>query len=763
MNYFETYSQLPWSSPLSRRCLFYFGLIITTLIAQSVNANQDGHQRRPIPDPEVLKRLPPDGGAEFNRLVFEKSPYLLQHAANPVDWYPWSQVAFERAKKEDKPIFLSIGYTTCHWCHVMERESFEDQEVADLLNKYFICIKVDREERPDIDQVYMTVTQAMTGSGGWPMTVVMTPEKKPYFAGTYFPKKGRLGRAGLMEMLPTLGQAWQAQRPKVVEVSDQIIDTLKQLTAGTPGKNLDGEMLDNAFQQLNSRYDSARGGFSQTRKFPVPHNLMFLLRYWKRTGKPKALRMVEKTLVEMRLGGMYDHLGFGTHRYSSDPEWVAPHFEKMLYDQSLLAMANIEAWQATGQEFYAVTAREIFTYVLRDMTSAEGGFYSAEDADSEGEEGKFYLWTPAEVINILGLEEGQFFNQVFNIVEKGNFKEEASGKNTGRSIVHLQQIPSEIATELKISETNLRNRIKPLRNQLFQVRKKRIRPQKDDKILTDWNGLMIASLAMGGRILAEPEYTKAATKAADFVLNQLRQENGRLLKRYRQGEAGLPAHLEDYAFMVWGLIELYQSNLDLYYLEQAIELNELMLKHFWDQQNGGLFLTADDSEKLLVRSKEIYDGAIPSGNSVATLNLLRLGRMTARIDYLHKADEVFKAFSGSVAQGPSGHSFLMMALEFARDSSFEVVITGSSENRDVQQMIAALWRPFLPNKVVLFRPEEEDIRLTQLAPYTENQVPSERRATAYVCRNFSCQQPTTKIDKMLGLLGIEEESSLIGD
>jgi uncharacterized protein YyaL (SSP411 family) len=434
----------------------------------------------------------------------------------------------------------------------------------------------------------------------------------------------------------------------------------------------------------------------------------------------------------------------------------------MLYDQALLAVANIEAWQATGKEFYARTARELFTYVLRDMTSPEGGFYSAEDADSEGEEGKFYLWTPEEVIEILGKEEGELFNKVFNVAAGGNFRDEASGRSAGTNIPHLKKPLGEIAGEINWNGNTIRKRLESSRSKLFLVREKRIHPQKDDKILTDWNGLMIASLAIGGRTFNEHRYTAAAEKAAKFVLKKLRRSDGRLLKRYREGEAGLPAHLEDYSFMTWGLIELYQTTFDIYYLEEAIALNDLMLRHFWDEKNGGLFMTADDGEKLLVRSKDIYDGAIPSGNSVAALNLVRLGRITARSEYEEKAEGIFKAFSGTVAGQASGHPQLMIALEFAMDESFEVVIAGNPEGKATQEMLKALWQPFVPNKVVLLRPDGVAPPITKLAAYTKTQTSSQNQPTAYVCQNFACKLPTTDISKMLASLGVGSSLPQIG-
>ena len=686
-----------------------------------------------------------------NRLVNESSPYLQQHATNPINWYPWGQEAFEAAKREDKPIFLSIGYSTCHWCHVMEHESFSDKEVAALLNQNFISIKVDREERPDIDHVYMAVTQALTGSGGWPMTIIMTPDKKPFYAGTYFPKTSRLGRPGLMELLPKIADVWRNDREKVLDSADRITQHIARLGDSRPGSNLDRQILDQAQAYFVQAYDPDHGGFGQSPKFPSPHQLSFLLRRYHQTQDPQTLAMVEKTLTQMRLGGIYDQLGFGFHRYSTDAQWLVPHFEKMLYDQAMLIMVYTEAYQATGKAFYAAVVEEIITYILRDMTSAEGGFLSAEDADSEGIEGKFYLWTPVEIEKILGAKEAALFLKIFNVKEGGNFEDAGPGHNIDQNILHLQQPLPQLSSEMGISENQLRRRLEDGRRMLFGEREKRIHPFKDDKILTDWNGLMIAALAKAGNVLDNRQYTAAAAKAADFILQNLTDDQGRLLKRYRKGKAGLSAHLNDYAFMVWGLLELYQATFEIKYLKNAITLNQKMLSHFWDEENGGLYMTADDGEKLLVRSKIIYDGAIPSGNSVAVFNLLRLGHLTGSTDHLTKAERIIKSFSAEVAQHPAGHSQLMVALEFALNPNHEVVIVGKPLENDTMTMLTALRKPFLPNKVVLFRPasHEAATEVTAIAPFTLPMAAKNGQATAYVCQEFACKLPTTSIEQML--------------
>jgi hypothetical protein len=482
--------------------------------------------------------------------------------------------------------------------------------------------------------------------------------------------------------------------------------------------------------------------------------LTFLLRRYHHAEDDQALEMVEKTLTRMRFGGIHDHIGFGFHRYSTDGQWLVPHFEKMLYDQALLAMAYTEAFQATGKRFYARTVREILTYILRDMTSKEGGFYSAEDADSEGVEGKFYLWTLSQIQEILGKKEAEIFKKVYNLESDGNFKRQEAEQPVGSNILHLKKTLPELAGELGVSEKQFIRRLEKNREQLFKIRQKRIHPFKDDKILTDWNGLMIAALAKAGRVLDDSRYASAAVKAADFIMRQLRDKNGRLMKRYRAGNAGLPAHLNDYAFVVWGFLELYQATFKSIYLKEAIRLNDLMIEHYWDNQNGGLFMTADDAEKLLIRNREIYDGAIPSGNSVAALNLLRLGHITARQDYLQKAESIGKAFSASVNRYPSGHANLMVALEYALHPNYEVVIAGKPQAQDTQAMLTALRKPFLPGKVVVVRPadKKEAAAIIRLAPYTEFMVPKDGKATAYVCTDFVCKLPTTEISQMLANL-----------
>ena len=689
-----------------------------------------------------------------NRLLNEKSPYLLQHAHNPVDWYPWGEEAFERARKENKPIFLSIGYSTCHWCHVMERESFEDPLVAGLMNDAFISIKVDREERPDIDKLYMTVCQMMTGSGGWPLTIIMTPDKKPFFAGTYIPKESRFGRTGMIALIPAVQEAWIKRKAEVLSSADQIISVMqKQAGEASPGE-LSGSALSDAYEQLAQRFDNRYGGFGTAPKFPAAHNLLFLLRYWKRSGKPFALEMVSKTLGAMRQGGIYDHIGFGFHRYSTDERWLVPHFEKMLYDQALLTMAYTEAFQATGNTEFEQTAREIITYVLRDMTSAKGGFYSAEDADSEGEEGKFYIWTREEVEHLLSSEEAPIILKVFNAEKDGNFRDEATGRKAAANILHLTGTRSSSAAALHLTEEALSAIIETARKRLFDARDRRVHPCKDDKILTDWNGLMIAALAQAAKAFDEPVYARAAQKAADFILGAMRLPNGRLLHRYRAEDVSVDANLDDYAFFIWGLIELYEATFDMSNLAAALELNRDLIAHFWDENGGGgFFFSPDDGETLLLRQKELYDGAVPSGNSVAMHNLLRIARMTADADCEGKAAQIGRAFASTAMQHPAAVTHLLLALDFAIGPSFEVVIAGSLKQAETRSLLKKLRTRFLPNKVVLLRkPDEEAKELSGIAPFIEHMALIDGRPAAYVCSNFACSSPTTDAGEMLRLL-----------
>ena len=693
------------------------------------------------------------GTTKTNRLIHEKSPYLLQHAHNPVDWHPWADEAFDRARREDKPIFLSVGYSTCHWCHVMAHESFEDPEVARLMNDAFICVKVDREERPDIDKVYMTVCQILTGSGGWPLTIVMTPEKHPFFAATYIPREKHFGRVGMMDLIPQIQEAWKMRRGDILRSTRQILAAIEKTVHDSAQEDPSEALLADTYEELRSSFDETDAGFGPAPKFPIPHHLFFLLRHWKRYGSKEALQMVEKTLQAMRRGGLYDHLGFGFHRYSTDPYWLVPHFEKMLYDQALLAIAYTEAFQATGNDFYAQTAREILQYVIRDLTAPEGGFYSAEDADSEGQEGKFYLWSENEIRQVLKPEEADLILRVFQVQRGGNYIEETTGRKTGSSILHMKKTIGEMASEMGLSALDLSGKLDQAKQKLFEARKERVCPHRDDKILTDWNGLMVAAFAKAAQVFDEDAFLKAARAAADFILKAMNAPDGRILHRYRDGQAAIPASLDDYAFFIWGLIELYEATFMVHYLQRASILQALLDQHFRDDQKGGYFFTPDDGETLLIRQKDIYDGAVPSGNAVAFLNLLRLARITGRPDLENQAIRLARTFAAQVRRHPSGHSQFMVALDFLIGPASEIVIAGDLQRKDAQAMLRSLREPFLPSKVVIFRhagamsPAASD-----LFGFTSGMKAVNGKATAYVCVNHACQRPTHDVNEMLGRL-----------
>lgn len=600
-----------------------------------------------------------------NRLLYEKSPYLQQHAHNPVNWFPWKEEAFNKANKENKPVFLSIGYSTCHWCHVMAHESFEDESVARLINEIFIPVKVDREERPDIDKVYMQVAILMTGSGGWPLTIFLTPDKTPFFAATYIPKNNQYGHKGLIEILQQVKELWKYQQNKLLEQGNQLIDALQKNSVNLNGEILTNEILERAYQEFSDRFDNKAGGFGKAPKFPSPHQLLFLLRYWKRTENEQALAMVEKTLQSMQAGGIFDHIGFGFHRYSTDKNWILPHFEKMLYDQALLSMSYLEAYQMTGKIIYSDTARKILNYVTRDMMSEEGGFYSAEDADSEGEEGKYYLWTEKELKDILDKDEFVFVKKYLNIETEGNlYKKGQPGEIFGnRNIFYKgfqEQTRADITKEIVVSDTGKWEKI---REKLYGIRAKRIPPDKDRKILTDWNGLIIAALAKAAQVLEDEDFLEAAKKAADFIFRRLEDSSNHLLHRYSEGDAAIPGFLDDYAFLIWGLLELYKATFSNEYLQKALDLNKVLFLDFWDEKNGGFYFTSANNEQLLIRQKEVYDGAIPSGNSVAFYNLIKLADFTGNKQFKQRAYQLLKAFSPMVEQNPSAYAYFLTGVD----------------------------------------------------------------------------------------------------
>jgi uncharacterized protein YyaL (SSP411 family) len=675
-----------------------------------------------------------------NRLAREISPYLLQHAGNPVDWYPWGEEAFERARREDKPIFLSIGYSTCHWCHVMERESFVDDDVARLLNDRFVAIKVDREERPDLDQHFMAVCQALTGTGGWPLTIVMTADKQAFFAGTYFPKSRRWERPGLLEVLPAIDEAWRTKRDEVLRSADRIFAGLEgDAVPGDGGRRnrLTAAVLDEAYGELAADFDRLRGGFGGAPKFPMPQHLAFLIRYWQRTGRGEALGMAGKTLKAMRRGGLFDQLGFGFHRYATDVDWLVPHFEKMLYDQALLAEVYADAFAATGRSELRRTAAEIADYVLRDLAGPEGGLATAEDADSEGEEGAFYLWTREEFEAVLGPEDAAAAARVFGLGQAGPDLRPGAPPD-GRSVLHGGGILEEAESGGGIPE----DRVEGFRRRLFEARERRPRPFKDTKVLADWNGLMIAGLAAVYRVTGDDRYLRAAEAAADFVLARLRGPDGELRHVFAAGRASVPAFLDDYAFLAKGLTALYETGYEPRYLETALDLVDRAAGLFGDGDKGGYFFAPATDAGF--RRKEIIDGAVPSGNSVMFMALLRLARLTGRRELEERASRLAGAFATAIATHPRLATGFLCGLDYALGPSREVVVVGRSDAPETQELLAVLRGECRHDTAVLFKPTDKAgpaRSVERLAPFTKDMNAGGGRAAAYVCSAGACLIP----------------------
>jgi len=613
-----------------------------------------------------------------------------------------------------------------------------------MLNRNFISIKVDREERPDIDNIYMLVCQMTTGSGGWPLTILMTPDKKPFYAATYIPKQSRFGRPGLMQLLPRITQLWENDRHKLLDSSEEITNALERSNSFHKSNGGDESTLENAISNYKAQFDDTCGGFGNAPKFPSPHNLIFLLRYGHQNKEQNAIDMVKKTLREMRKGGIFDHIGFGFHRYSTDRKWLLPHFEKMLYDQAMLMMAYTEAWQLTKNPLFEQTVDEIYMYITRDMTHEDGGFYSAEDADSEGEEGKFYVWSEDEIRAILPANQAELIIDVFNFEPNGNFTDEASGKPTGKNIPHLTSGIDELAGQRNMSETELDNELSKARKTLFKHRKERIHPLKDDKVLTDWNGLMIAALSKAAGAFNRDDYLEAAQKSYQFIADAMWKE-GSLLHRYRNGKAGIAAHADDYAFLIWGLVELYQTDYNPNHLQQAVKLTLHMNTHFWDSFDGGYYFTSDQSEIILQRKKEFYDGALPSSNSIMMMNLIRLSELTGNTKFADQAYELNELFAPQVSKSPTGFGQYLTGLSLALNPSRQVVVCGDSSEPLTDQMLEELKRSFRPNTVTLFKPDDAEIsqKLEQVSPETKHHRPVDNRPTAYICHNFRCEEPFT--------------------
>jgi uncharacterized protein YyaL (SSP411 family) len=665
--------------------------------------------------------------SQSNKLVEEKSPYLLQHAYNPVYWYPWGEEAFKKAKEEDKPIFLSIGYSTCHWCHVMEKESFEDEEVADILNRDFVSIKVDREERPDVDSVYMSVCQAMTGSGGWPMTIVMTPDKKPFFAGTYIPKENMYGRLGIIELLGKISYMWENEHHKLLKSSDEIVEHLKGATSKNLGHSmLSKNLIDNSYKIFEEIFDSKYGGFGEAPKFPSPQNLMFLLKYYKLEGNNEALEIAEKTLQGMYRGGMFDHVGYGFSRYSTDEKWLAPHFEKMLYDNAMLVIAYLEAYQITKKGLYKDIVVKTLNYIVREMRHSEGGFYSAQDADSEGEEGKFYTFTYPEILEVLGDEDGKYFAEYFDISVQGNFE----GKN----------IPNLIKNDrFEFHDDKIDSIIK----KVFEYRQGRMELHKDDKILTSWSALMSVAMTRAYKTLGDETYLNYAVESVDFIEKNLFRD-GRLLARYRDGHSDYMAYLDDYAFLIWSYIELYESTFEKSYVDRAVKLNKDCIDLFWDDKNKGFFLYGNDSEELFLRPKDLYDGAMPSGNSVASLNLIKLSRMITDIELEELSKSLLNLYTDSLRSSPTGYSFYLLSLMYELYPSRELIVV-LKDRDDMKQLLGDLSEYYSPNITVMVKKvwEEETGNETGLL---EEYTLKNDKSTYYICEGKSCNPPFNEHD-----------------
>ena len=676
-----------------------------------------------------------------NHLIHETSPYLLQHAHNPVDWYPWGEEAFAKARAENKPVLLSIGYSACHWCHVMAHESFEDEEIARLMNENFVNIKVDREERPDLDQIYMSAVQMMTHHGGWPMTVFLTPDAVPFYGGTYFPPQDRYNMPGFPRVLIGVAEAYKERPQDISETGTSLLNELRRMSQGA-GSDLpiEKELLDAAYAGIVRNYDSTNGGFGGAPKFPPAMTLEFLLRTYARSGNQGALGMITHTCRKMADGGIYDQLGGGFHRYSTDARWLVPHFEKMLYDNALLSRLYLHHFQVTQSEPSRRTVVGVLDYVLREMTDAGGGFYSTQDADSEGHEGKFFVWDIGEIRSALGETATALFCDYYNVTEKGNFE--------GRNILNVTRTVEDVAVANNVSVDELTDSLENSRRTLFELREKRVKPDRDEKIITAWNGLMLASFAEAGVVLNRADYTNAARHNAEFVLSNLRRD-GLLLRTYKDAQAKFNAYLEDYAFFVEGLVTLYETTGELRWLTEAVSLTDRMIEEFWDEENGGFFFTGKSHENLIVRSKDYFDNATPSGNSVAAGVLLRLAILTGNDHYRNFAVAVFREAADSARRFPSGFGYLLSAIDFLLSTPKEVAIVGRDAT-DIQPLLAEVWRRYLPNKVVA--PASVDQAGKASSPLLQDRLPINNQATAYVCEHYTCKQPVTDADALAAQL-----------
>jgi uncharacterized protein YyaL (SSP411 family) len=682
-----------------------------------------------------------------NRLANETSPYLLQHKDNPVDWYPWGPEALERARATDRPILLSVGYSACHWCHVMEHESFEDNETARLMNEWFVPVKVDREERPDIDSIYMSAVQQMTGHGGWPMTVFITPDGQPFYGGTYYPNEPRYGMPSFKQVLAGVNDAWVNRRADVHKGAEALTQAVRENTdLRPPAGAVDASVLDRAFQSLAPRFDTAWGGLAGAPKFPQPLTLEFLLRYWKRTGDESALRAVEVTLRRMASGGIYDHLGGGFARYSVDAHWLVPHFEKMLYDNALLVRAYLHAWQATGSPEYRAVAEDVLRWVVNEMTSPEGGFYSALDADSEGEEGRFYLWTPAQIDEVLGAEDGAVVRAWWGVTEEGNFEE--------RNILHAWRSVEAAAQEAGVTPERLMETVSRARPLLYEARSHRVWPGLDDKVLTAWNAMMLHAFADTARATGEDVYLHVALRSAEFLLGRLRVD-GRLMRTYKEGGAArIPAFLEDHALLADALIALYEATFDARWLREARTLADEVISRFWDDAEGVFYDTAADAEALVVRPRDLWDNATPSGTSSATLMLLRLGELLGEERYRAVAERVLRGMAEVAARAAAGFGNLLSAVDFHLSTPTEIAIVGTPGEAETDALLAVAARAYLPNAVTALRRPDGDDDAAELVPLLRDRTAIGGRATAYVCERLACQMPVQAPAELAAQLGV---------
>jgi len=688
-----------------------------------------------------------------NRLGKEKSPYLLQHAANPVNWYPWCTEAFDRAQKENKPVFLSIGYSTCHWCHVMAHESFEDAEVAILLNKSFVCIKVDREERPDIDHMYMSVCQLMTGSGGWPLTLVLTPDKKPFFAATYIPKNTSYGRKGMIDLIQEIDFVWREKQDTIRQTTNQVQVALEHVNHHDEAPSLTEADINVFYRSLKDSFDSEYGGFGTAPKFPSPNTCLFLLRYWHVYGENNALHMVEQTLNRLHDGGIQDHVGGGFHRYSTDRYWLVPHFEKMLYDQALIMIAYAEAYQITHNDQYKKTVNRIIDYVNNRLTRSKGGFFSAEDADTEGEEGRYYLWSYDEIQRILK-DDSELFCRIYDIRPEGNLREDAHFNKTGLNILYRAKPIPALAQECRVEPEHINRTIERSLKKLSTARKKRTLPSRDDKILTDWNGLMIAALALSGRITGNAQLIATAGCTATFIMNHLYNDKEQLLHRFRKRKAGIIANLDDYAFFTWGLVECYRATFQARYLIHAVELCDTMISEFWDHQTDkGFFFTSSESERLLVHQKVLYDGAIPSGNSVAYFVLQEITAITGTDRYSSFIERSEQWMSAPVRNNPTSYAFFLSTFLRHFNTPSTVTIIGDPESKATGTVINTLNDRFLPYAAVRLRKSDLDTDLLSIIPELGSLPMQKKHPVIYACARNTCYDPTSDIKTTLKRIG----------